>query len=45
MANTGVSADSSKMEQYIKTSRSVVESVAVQDNKEGSIKRSVEKPS
>ena len=33
------------MEQYIKTSRSVVESVAVQDNKEGSIKRSVKKPS
>ena len=43
--STGVSADSSKMEQYIKTSRSVVESVAVQDNKEGSIKRSVERPS
>ena len=43
--STGVSADSSKIVQYIKTSRSVVDSVAVQDNKEGSIKRSVKKPS
>ena len=41
----GVSANSSNIAQYIKTSRSVVESVGVQDNKEGSIKRSVEKPS
>ena len=43
--STGVSADSSKIEQCLKTSRSMVESVVVQDNKEGSIKRSVEKPS
>ena len=45
MANTGVSADSSKIGQCFKTSRSVMESVAVEDNKEGSIKRSVENPS